>query len=166
MPTLPLVTGLARKRGFTLIELLISLAILGLLATLATPLMELTNKRIKEQELRRSLQEIRQAIDAYKTASDEGKIPRKADETGYPPNLDVLYQGVVDVTDTKKKKIYFLRRLPRDPFYPDTSVPPAATWGKRSYASEYSQPREGKDIYDVYSLSPDKALNDTPYREW
>ena len=152
--------------GFSLIELIISLAILGLLATLATPLMELTHKRQQEHELRSALQEIRKAIDANKAAADEGKVERKADESGYPPNLQTLYEGVIDVTDTKKRKIYFLRRLPRDPFYPDVATAAGDTWGKRSYASDYNQPREGKDIYDIFSLSPDTALDGTVYREW
>lgn len=169
----------SRKRGFSLIELLISLAILALLAGMASPLLELTSKRQKEHELRRSLQEIREAIDAYKQASDEGRIARKADESGYPPNLEVLFRGVEDVSERtaadrqdkgasekKKKKIFFLRRLPRDPFYTDTSVPAANSWGQRSYESDYDRPRAGKDVYDVYSLSPDTALNGTPYREW
>lgn len=157
-----------RASGFTLIELLITLAILALLATLATPMMELTVKRQKEHELKVALQDIRAAIDAYKKASDENRIIRKADETGYPPNLNVLYQGVVDVSanDAQKKMIYFMRRLPRDPFYPDTTVTPSETWGKRSYESDFDQPMAGKDVYDIYSLSPDHALNDTPYREW
>lgn len=154
------------RRGFTLIEILITLAILGLLAGLAVPTLELVVKREKEQELRAALRDIRQALDAYKKAADEGKITRKADESGYPPNLDVLYQGVQDATDPQKKLIFFLRRLPRDPFYPDGSVAAAATWGKRSYESEYDRPREGRDVYDVYTLSPELALNGTPYREW
>ncbi len=152
--------------GFSLIELIVSLAILGLLATLATPLIELTIKRQKEHELHSALQEIRGAIDAYKASSDEGKIERKADETGYPPNLQALYKGVPDVTDIKKQKIYFLRRLPRDPFYPDNQAVSEDTWGKRSYASEYDKPEEGKDIYDVYSLSPYIGLNETAYSKW
>lgn len=162
-----------RERGFSLIELLISLAILALLAGMATPLLELTQQRQKEHELQHALQQIRHAIDAYKAATDEGKIDRKQDESGYPPNLNVLFEGVVDSTadeedgaSKKKPKIFFLRRLPRDPFYPDTGVPAESTWGKRSYDSEYDQPKAGKDVYDVYSLSPGKALNGTFYREW
>ena len=176
-----LANRIRRARGFSLIELLISLAILGLLAGMAAPLMELAHKRQKEQELRAPLQEIRQAIDAYKQAADEGKIERKADATGYPPNLEVLYKGVEEVGQKnvagrnidlqkpdakKKKKILFLRRLPRDPFYPDPEVKAEDTWGKRSYESDYDKPKAGKDVYDVYSLSPDIALNGTPYREW
>ena len=169
-----------RERGFSLIELLISLAILALLAGMAAPLMELTHKRQQEQELRAALQEIRQAIDAYKQAADEGRIERKADATGYPPSLEVLYKGVEEVTEKntggrnidlqkpddekKKKKIIFLRRLPRDPFYPDPEAKAEETWGKRSYESDYDKPKAGKDVYDVYSLSPDTALNGTPYR--
>jgi general secretion pathway protein G len=155
-----------KPSGFTLIEMLITLAILALLATLATPMMELTVKRQKEHELRTALREIRTAIDTYKKASDEGKITRKADESGYPPTIKALYEGVVDATDLQNKKIYFLRRLPRDPFYPDTTVAADESWGKRSYESEFDKPREGRDVYDVYSLSPDTALNGTPYREW
>lgn len=156
-----------KMSGFTLVELLISLAILALLASLAAPTMEVIVKRQKEQELRTGLREIRKAIDAYKKAVDENKVERKVDESGYPPNLQSLYLGVIDVTDPKKqKKIFFMRRLPRDPFYPDTTVPPENSWGKRSYESDYNEPREGKDVYDIYSLSPDTALNGTHYREW
>ena len=156
----------ARSAGFTLIELLITLAILALLATLATPIMELTVKRQKEHELKTALREIRSAIDAYKKASDESKILRKADETGYPPNLSVLYQGVVDASDPQKRKVYFMRRLPRDPFYPDATAPPEDSWGKRSYESDFDKPTPGRDVYDIYSLSQDTALNQSLYREW
>ncbi|GBG15161.1 general secretion pathway protein G [Novimethylophilus kurashikiensis] len=153
-------------RGFTLIETLITLAILALLATLAVPTLELTIKRQKEQQLHEALRTIREAIDAYKKAASEGKIAIKADETGYPPSLSALYEGVQDATSPQKKMIFFLRRLPRDPFYPETSAAPIDTWGKRSYESDYDTPREGKDVYDVYSLSPDTAIDGTPYRTW
>lgn len=154
------------RRGFTLVEMLITLAILGLLAGLAVPTLELVSKRQKEQELRSALRDIRQAIDAYKKAADDGKVARKADESGYPPRLESLFQGVQDVSVPQKKLIFFMRRLPRDPFYPDPSVPAAETWGKRSYDSDWDKPREGKDVYDVYSYSPDTALDGTRYRDW
>ena len=165
-------SGPSCKRGFSLIELLVTLAILALLASMAAPLLELTHQRKKEHELQKALQDIRQAIDAYKAASDAGRIEHKQGESGYPPDLNVLFQGVPAANakeqgaGKKKPKIFFLRRLPRDPLYPDTSVPAERTWGKRSYESEYDKPKAGKDVYDVYSLSPDKALNGTFYREW
>lgn len=161
-----------RNRGFSLVELLISLAILALLASMASPLLELTHKRRKEHELQKALQDIRQAIDAYKAASDAGRIEHKQGESGYPPDLKVLYLGVPVANSKeqeggqKKPKIFFLRRLPRDPLYPDKSVPAEQTWGKRSYESEYDKPKAGKDVYDVYTLSPGRALNGTFYREW
>lgn len=156
-----------RERGFSLIELVVTLAILGLLAGLAVPTIDMFSRRQREVELRRALREIRTAIDDYKKAVDEGKIVIKADQSGYPPTLDMLYQGVIDAKDpAKKKKIYFLRRLPRDPFFPDGTVPAKDTWGQRSYQSEYDQPAKGADVYDVYSLAPGAGLNGVRYREW
>ena len=96
----------------------------------------------------------------------EKRIASPADASGYPPDLDVLWQGVADITKPDNSKIYFLRRLPRDPFFPDSSAEPAATWGKRSYASPPDDPQEGEDVYDVYSLSAKTGLNGVPYREW
>ncbi|MNY53506.1 hypothetical protein D3C86_1892690 [compost metagenome] len=113
-----------------------------------------------------ALREIRGAIDAYKRAGDEGRIYRSATTTGYPETLDVLVEGGPDLKDPAKRKIYFLRRVPRDPLNPDIKLAPAATWGKRAYASEADRPKEGDDVYDVYSTSKRIGLNGLPYAQW
>lgn len=155
-----------QARGFTLIELVVTLAIIGVLATGVMPLAELAAQRSKESELRTVLRQVRNALDAYKAAYDEGRIEQKADASGYPPNLRVLVDGVPDVKDEEGRRMYFLRRLPRDPLHTDPSVDPERTWGRRSYASPPDAPREGKDVYDVYSQSERIGLNGVPYKEW
>jgi general secretion pathway protein G len=156
----------ARAAGFTFLELVITVAIVALLATLALPLSEVAVQRSKEQELRRNLRDIRDAIDAYKLAVDEQRISKAVNESGYPKTLDVLVQGVNDAKSAKPAKIYFLRRIPRDPFSTDPAKSAADTWGKRSYASPPDEPQAGDDVYDVFSLSTRIGLNGVPHREW
>lgn len=154
------------QRGFTLIELLMAASIAALLASVALPLAELGVKRGRESELRAALRDIRGALDAYKQAVDDGRIARRVGETGYPPNLRVLTEGVDDERNAKKTRIFFLRRLPRDPTHPDARVEPAQTWGLRSYDSSADDPREGRDVYDIHSLSAGTGLNGLAYRRW
>jgi general secretion pathway protein G len=156
----------AKRRGFTLIELVVTLLIVGLLAAAAVPLVELTVKRNRERELRTALREIRTAIDAYKRASDEGRIVKLTQQSGYPPKLATLVEGVPDARSAERRAIYFLRRLPRDPTFPDQGAPSENTWGTRSYASPPDSPEDGEDVFDVYSRSEGNALNGTPYRKW
>lgn len=155
-----------QARGFTLIEMLITVAIVALLASIALPLAELSVQRSKEQDLRRSLRGIREAIDAYKRASDEGRVARSADQSGYPPALGALVEGVTDAKSPSRAKIYFLRRIPRDPFADDPGAAPEQTWGLRSYESPPDSPSPGRDVFDVYSLSQGSGLNGIGYRDW
>lgn len=155
-----------RSTGFTIIEMVVTVAIIGLLASVALPLAELTVQRAKEHELRRGLREIRTAIDEFKKASDAGRVARAADATGYPPTLEALVEGVPDAKDPAKRPIYFMRRLPRDPFHENGTDKAADTWGLRSYDSPPDSPRAGKDVYDVHSRSPGNGINGVPYREW
>jgi general secretion pathway protein G len=156
-----------RSRGFTIIELVITVAIISLLASAVVPSAQLIYQRQRESELRASLRTIRTAIDAYKVASDAGRIKKKIDKSGYPPDLQSLVDGVDDEGSAKEGvKVYFLRRLPRDPFWPDATTPAADTWGLRSYASPPDDPQPGDDVYDVHSRSSRTGLNGVPHHDW
>ena len=158
--------------GFTLIEMLVTVVIVAVLASAVFPLTHLAHRRAKEAQLRQALHEIRAAIDAYKRAADSGHIGIKSGESGYPPTLSALVIGVDDNKPPtvdgmiKPGKIYFLRRIPRDPMEEDLELEPQDTWGLRSYLSSRQEPKVGADVFDVYSRVKAIGLNDQPYSEW
>ncbi len=156
---------MSRQPGFSLIELVIAMAIIGLLASMAAPLTETVIRRGKEQDLRIALYQLRDAIDAYKLSADAGHIEKSVTSSGYPPSLQVLVDGVRDLRSIKGERIYFLRRIPRDPFA-DARLTPEENWGLRAYSSPADDPRAGQDVFDVYSLATGRGLNGTPYGEW
>ncbi len=154
-----------KNKGFTLIELVVTVAIVAILASAAMPMLQVTVQRSKESELRANLRMMREAIDAYKKAADEGRIKKTIDQTGYPPMLEVLVEGVSDEKDVNKRKIRFLRRIPIDPMNAQ-NMNAEHQWGLRSYASEANNPAEGADVYDIYSLSQQTGTNGVPYAQW
>lgn len=155
-----------KLRGFTLVELVVTVAIVSILAVGILPVAKLAAQREKEKELRASLRNLREAIDAYKKLSDEGRIRKTVGQAGYPSSLAVLVEGVADEKDPQKNKIRFLRKIPADPMSGDPGIPAEQTWGLRSYASEPDAPQAGEDVYDVYSLSQRTGLNGRPYSAW
>jgi len=163
-----------RITGFTLIELLITLALVGLLAIVVMPLYEVTSTRMKEEQLREALRTIRAGLDAYKAAVDAGTLPREAGASGYPPSLDTLTEPLdmanktnsgFGATDTPQRLV-ILRQLPRDPFFPDATVPAAQTWQTRSYGTRSDDPQPGVDVYDVSSMSTRVGLDGVAYNAW
>jgi general secretion pathway protein G len=153
------------RAGFTLVEMVVVVAIVGILAAAAGPVLALAARRQKEFELRRDLRMLRTAIDAYHQAAADGRIRADAENPdGYPPSLEVLVDGVPDAR-LRNHTLYFLRALPRDPFA-DPAVPAARTWGLRCYDSPPEAPREGRDVFDVHSLADGAGLDRTPYRQW
>ena len=153
-----------RPSGLTTVELLSALGVLMVLVSVAIPVMRWDEKRRREDELRIDLRVMREAIDLYKKASDEGKIEQKdLDQRGFPRDLDDLVDGV-DVADPvsgNSRKIRYLQKIPVDPFTGE------AEWGKRSYQDDWdSTSWGGENVWDVYSLSEVKALDGTWYKDW
>lgn len=155
-----------RARGFSFIELLAALAIMSILLLVAVPSARLVARRHREAELRTALATIREGIDRYKAATEQGRVRIKLGQSGYPPDLQSLVEGVEDVSTPERRKLYFLRRIPADPLYAGDATDPADTWGLRSYASPPDDPQPGEDVFDVYSTAEGKGLDGVPYKDW
>lgn len=151
-------------RGLTYIELLVALTVLAVLATVAVPMTRWDEKRRREVQLRSALETMRTAIDQYKKYFDEGLVQQEdVLQMGYPKDLEELLEGVevTDPTSAERKVVKFLNRIPIDPFTEE------AEWGLRSYQDDWdSESWGGENVWDVYSLSPLRALDGTYYREW
>ena len=149
------------QAGLTLVELIVAVALLALLSTIALPLARVQIKRERERELRLALREIRTAIDRYKEAADRGMFQVKLGTEGYPPDLEVLVEGVELANSPEGKRLKLLRRIPKDPMTNSTE------WGLRSYQdSPDSLSWGGQNVFDVYTQSQDIALDGTRYSEW
>lgn len=162
----PPMSATRRIRGFTLVEIMVTLGVVVLLAALVTPMIVTAIQRGKEAELRTALRQIRQAVDDYRDAGNQGRIPSLPGQTAYPPTLAVLVTGVPDALDSGGRRLYFLRRVPRDPFFRNDATPPDETWGLRSSASDADRPAAGSDVYDVHSRSTGIGSNGIPYSRW
>lgn len=151
------------QNGYTFIEIAIVTAIVGILASAALPLARVTMQRNREIELRRSLREIRTAIDKYKDAVDQNQIAESAldgSTDGYPPTLETLVEGVPPANDTTGRKLRFLRRIPYDPMTRSTE------WGMRSTRdAPDAKSWGGQNVFDVYTKFEGKALDGTSYRD-
>lgn len=152
------------ERGYTFIELVIVTTILLILASAVMPLAQVTSKRQREAELRRNLREMRTAIDKFKDAVDQGRIAASDLEPGnegYPPELEVLVEGISAANDASGRKLKFLRRVPVDPMTNTTE------WGMRSYQDRPDATTwGGQNVFDVYTTADGTALDGTRYREW
>ena len=150
--------------GYSFIELLVVIGILFVLASAAMPLAQVASQRQRETELRRSLREMRTAIDKFKDAVDIGQIPTTEltpTSEGYPPDLETLVEGVTPANDASGRKLKFLRRIPIDPLTNSTE------WGLRAYQDKPDATSwGGQNVFDVYTTSKGVALDGTKYRDW
>lgn len=155
-----------RTRGFTFIELIITLAIMATLAVVAVPMAQVAVQREKERALRGALIEVREALEAYKRAADAGRIKLAAADSGYPKKLEELVDGMPDQRSPRKQAIYFLRKLPRDPFATRDELSASETWAKRAYSSPPDNPSAGDDVFDISSSSDKVGLNGIALKKW
>jgi general secretion pathway protein G len=142
-------------------ELVVTATVLLILASVVVPMARNGLKREQEIELRRSLREMRSAIDDYKKQAEQQKIKAPpADANFYPESLEILVEGVPAV-GTTNRKVRFLRHIPVDP------MTGKAEWGLRNSNDDANSTSwGGSHVYDVYSLSQGTGMNGIPYREW
>ena len=152
-----------RSRGVTYVELIATATIMMILASAILPMGRVAVRRQREIELRRELRKMRQAVDLYKQAVDQGQIGGtdvKLGSEGYPPDLETLVKGVNRV-GALDRKLKFLRRIPVDP------MSGTAEWGLRCYQDDPDSTSWcGDNVWDVYSKSTAKGLDGTSYNTW
>ena len=150
--------------GYTFVELLVVTALVAILASAVMPLARVAAQRQREIELRRTLRELRTAIDHYKDAADQGMLAApelKLGNEGYPPTLEVLVEGVRASGDATDRKLKFLRRVPIDP------LTGTREWGMRSYQDRPdARAWGGQNVFDVFTTSEGTALDGTKYKDW
>jgi general secretion pathway protein G len=156
--------GVRRDDGYTFVELLVVTALVAILASAVMPLARVAAQRQREIELRRTLRELRTAIDHYKDAADQGMIAAtelKLGNEGYPPTLEILVEGVRASGDATDRKLKFLRRVPIDP------LTGSKEWGMRSYQDRPdARSWGGQNVFDVFTTSEGTALDGTKYKDW
>ncbi|HWI40610.1 MAG TPA: hypothetical protein VNX25_03900, partial [Verrucomicrobiae bacterium] len=108
--------------------------------------------------------------DDFKRDYDKAVADKKITESltkpgGYPATLQQLVEGY-DFGGLYKGKKKFLRKIPADPFNkPKPGEDPK--WGLRSYLDEPDSTNwGGDDVFDVYSLSEETAIDGTKYNTW
>jgi len=155
--------GAERSRGVTYLELIATAAIVMILASAILPMGKVAVRRQRELELRRELRVMREAINRYKLAVDQGQIGGtdvKLGSEGYPPELETLVKGVNRV-GALDRKLKFLRRIPVDP------MTATAEWGLRCYQDDPDSTSWcGDNVWDVYSKSTAKGLDGTNHNTW
>jgi general secretion pathway protein G len=155
--------GAERSRGVTYLELVATATILMILASAILPMGRVAVRRQREIELRRELRVMRDAINRYKLAVDQGQIGGtdvKLGSEGYPEDLETLVKGVKRV-GAVDRKLKFLRRIPVDP------MTGTMEWGLRCYQDDPDSTSWcGDNVWDVYSKSTAKGLDGTNYNTW
>lgn len=156
--------ALRNSRGYTFIELIVATGVIMILASAALPLARVSMQRQREVELRRSLREMRAAIDRFKDAADQGVIASTELQIGsenYPMSLQQLVDGVTRNNDATGTKWKLLRRIPIDP------MTGQADWGLRAMQDQPdASVWGGMNVFDVYSKAPGVALDGSKYRDW
>ncbi|MEO8041090.1 MAG: type II secretion system protein [Acidobacteriota bacterium] len=196
--------------GFTLFELVITLTVLAILIMGTLPLAQNAVKRDREVRLRETLRQIRNAIDEFKRDTNgacpagqtDNRIGRPQSVTPdprsrvviddcsifdaenldrYPPNLDVLVDGVkvrqrglnltsggafddknaTELNATEEVKKVYLREKPIDPITGESD------WKLRSsYQSKDDESWDDVNVFDVRSASDEEGLNGEKYSDW
>ena len=126
------------ERGFTLIELLIVVAIIGIIAGVATVQLRQTPQRAKEAVLKEDLFVLRDVIDQY--FADKGR---------YPDSLESLVEDG------------YIRKLPVDPFTGSDT-----TWIEEQAEASESDPDAPAGVFDVRSGAMGTALDGSSYADW
>ena len=125
-------------RGWTLLELVVVMALIVLLAGIATAQHRNAVTRAKEAVLKENLFRMRDAIDQY-----------FADKNRYPSDLQAL------VSDQ------YIREVPVDPF-----TGSSGSWQTVPAEADPSNPSVDVGIYNVKSGSSATAIDGTNYSDW